>query len=490
MAFFVSNLIFGLLSIMASDVGRSNSVFIKNGKINIGRIISKVKMGEHTCLNYGEVKWYLLLGKFTSFRIDQIPFSKYMLDRFLKRKISIQLSFSVGSLALFFIILLLLAYFGWEFYWYKKVGLYFIKWHTRIVFSALFYGLILFSPLVFIGFFNKGDTVKKAYLLVLGIWSGLIILEIGLLVLGINNTYSEERTGAYQSPFELNSQNYYHVYQPYDTIASSSPEFSFVSNYNALGYLGKDWSLNKRKPSRIIVFGDSFTEGDGAPQDSCYPAKLAEMLKDSFEVLNAGVRGSDPVFGFKNLEDRLLKYKPDIVIQAVSENDVLFDFCIRGGFERFQKDGTLKFNSPPFWEPLYALSFSVRIFFHLLDLNLSQPCGNSQNVSLVWKRNRILNEVFHRYELLGKRHHFKTYVLFYPTKFEVKKDKWFFDFSPSKKYISNLTTVDYIDVFPCYRHKMKQLNKDPMSFYWKIDGHHNASGYALMAECVAEAIQE
>jgi hypothetical protein len=37
---------------------------------------------------------------------------------------------------------------------------------------------------------------------------------------------------------------------------------------------------------------------------------------------------------------------------------------------------------------------------------------------------------------------------------------------------------------------MKQLNKDPMSFYWKIDGHHNASGYALMAECVAEAIQE
>jgi len=411
-----------------------------------------------------------------------------MKSKFLQRRIAIHISFTVSQLFLFLLILLGFAYLIWEFYWFQKVGYYFIKWHTRIVFSALFYGLILFSPLVFIGFFNKGNTVKKAYLIVLGIWSGLIILEIGLLVLGINNTYSEARTGAYQSPFELNSQNYYHVYQPYDTIASSSPEFSFVSNYNALGYLGKDWSLNKRKPSRIIVFGDSFTEGDGAPQDSCYPAKLAEMLKDSFEVLNAGVRGSDPVFGFKNLEDRLLKYRPDIVIQAVSENDVLFDFCIRGGFERFQKDGTLKFYPPPAWEPFYALSLSGRIFLNFFGKNISEPCGCNKNSNLEEKRNQILKDVFNKYDSLGKKYHFKTYFLFYPTKFEVLKNKWFFDFTQAQKHISTLSNVGYLDVFPCYRLKMNQLGNEPKMYYWKIDGHHNSKGYNLMAECVAESL--
>jgi lysophospholipase L1-like esterase len=413
-----------------------------------------------------------------------------MLDRFLKRRFSLQFSFSIGGLLVFFLFFLLLAYLGWEFYWYNKVGLYFIKWHTRIVFSAFFYGIILFSPTIILAIFKKDEIVKKAILLAFGIWNGLVLIEIGLSIIGINKTYSEERRGAYQSPFELNASNYYHVYHPYDSNTSSSPEFSFVSKYNALGYLGKDWSLIKSKPTRLIVFGDSFTEGDGAPQDSSYPAILAEMLKDSFEVLNAGVRGSDPVFGIKNLEDRLLKYQPDLVIQAVSENDVLFDFCIRGGFERFQKDGTLKFNSPPIWEPLYALSYSLRIIFNLMDKNLSEPCGNCDDLSLEMKRNSLLKEVFDRYELLGKKYHFKTLVLFYPTKFEVKKDKWFFDFTPSKKYISNLSTVNYIDIFPCYRQKMKLSNKDPMHYYWKIDGHHNSSGYKLMAECVAEAIQK
>ncbi len=406
----------------------------------------------------------------------------------LQRTYSFTIRFTGLQLLLWGAGALLAAYLGWELYWWNKIGLYFIKWHTRIVFSALLWGGVLFAPVYVFSLFKRGDGLKKVLSIAIAVWLALVVSEVLFAITSKHKTYSEERSGFYRSPFDPEPENVYHIYNSGKEVSVKAPEFTFSIEYNALGFAGAAWAEEKTNRQRIITLGDSFTEGDGAPMDSCYPALLQHMLGNDFEILNAGVRGSDPVFGIKNMEDRLLPYRPDVVVQAVSENDVLFDFCIRGGYERFQPDSTVRFNSPPWWEPLYAMSYSLRMFMHAAGCNMSEPCGSKTNPALIADHNRILKEVFDRYEKLAAQNGFTALMLFYPTKYEVFRNAYDFDFSEAKQYIETLPHVQWADAFPCYRQKISASGMRAEDFYWTIDGHHNPRGYHLMAQCVAEAL--
>jgi lysophospholipase L1-like esterase len=59
--------------------------------------------------------------------------------------------------------------------------------------------------------------------------------------------------------------------------------------------------------------------------------------------MNAGICGSDPCYDFMQLKDHLLAYQPDMIIQMISTNDASTDLQLRGGLERFQADGTVKY---------------------------------------------------------------------------------------------------------------------------------------------------
>jgi lysophospholipase L1-like esterase len=323
------------------------------------------------------------------------------------------------------------------------------------------------------------------------VWVVMVMTEVVFLFTDSYKTYSEERSGYYRSPFDPEPDNYYHVYHCGDTLTVKAPEFSFLTRYNSLGFLGNEWREAKDSTRlRIITIGDSFTEGDGAPMDSCYPALMQKVLGENIEVLNAGVRGSDPVFGIKNFEDRLLNFQPDVVIQAVSENDVLFDMCIRGGYERFQRDSTVKFNSSPWWESIYAMSYVSRLFFHAFDYDMATPCGSIKNPAFIANQNLLLQEVFDRYEKIAATNNIKVLFMFYPTKFEVFRDAYDFDFSQAKKHLETLPHVSYVDLLPCYRSVIKSEGKKAADYYWIIDGHHNSTGYKMMAECIAEKVLE
>lgn len=410
----------------------------------------------------------------------------------MKEKLLSTYSFTIRftglQMLLWSAVLLFMAYLSWEIFWWNKIGLYFIKWHTHLVFTALLFAALLFTPIYLFSFFGQGDSRKKVWSMAISVWIVFLFLELALLVLGWNKTYSETRSGYYRSPFEPEADNTYHIYHPNDSLKVTAPEFSYTALYNSLGFLGKEWPVEKSSRKRIITLGDSFTEGDGAPMDSSYPAQLQKLLGDSFEILNAGVRGSDPVFGVKNFEDRLLAYQPDLVLQTISENDVLFDMCIRGGYERFQPDSTVRFASPPWWEPIYAMSYVSRIFFHAFGFDMSEPCGNIKNPAYVAQQNELLKDVLNRFEATASANNTPVLIVFFPTKFEVFRDAYDFDYTLAKQYIKTLPHVSYIDLFDCYRSKIKNSGKPKEDFYWVIDGHHNPRGYGLMANCIAEGI--
>lgn len=79
---------------------------------------------------------------------------------------------------------------------------------------------------------------------------------------------------------------------------------------------------------RMVILGDSLTEGYGVPRESAYPALLEKKLNEAklqgqrWKVVNAGVSGSTSASGLSRLQWQL-KSKPDVLIVALGANDGL-----------------------------------------------------------------------------------------------------------------------------------------------------------------------
>jgi lysophospholipase L1-like esterase len=148
------------------------------------------------------------------------------------------------------------------------------------------------------------------------------------------------------------------------TVARS--EFRFRVVTNALGF--RDPRLPGPKPPatvRVVVVGDSFTQGYGVREDEAYPRRLEARLgahdaARRFEVVNLGVPGTNPRDYLGNLRDVGLAYRPDVVLVAVGANDV-HDVRIQPrtgtqfGWERLSEAQRAVARPRPLWRRLPGL---------------------------------------------------------------------------------------------------------------------------------------
>jgi len=113
---------------------------------------------------------------------------------------------------------------------------------------------------------------------------------------------------------------------------------------------------------RIVVLGDSFTQGYGVAEDEAYPRVLERLLQRAdpaqrVSVVNLGVPGTSPRDYLQHLEDPGLTYAPDLVLVGVMGNDVQDVWIQRRFGVRFaaevlrnvQRDLT---DERPFWRRL------------------------------------------------------------------------------------------------------------------------------------------
>jgi lysophospholipase L1-like esterase len=108
----------------------------------------------------------------------------------------------------------------------------------------------------------------------------------------------------------------------YDQVAQRDP-YAVEIQYNSLRF--RDVEPAPRPPGvhRVVVVGDSFTEGEGVKEGDAYPRVLEKLLNDGggrWEVRNCGRRGSDFPQLYAVFEDAL-KYSPDVVVYAMVLND-------------------------------------------------------------------------------------------------------------------------------------------------------------------------
>lgn len=118
----------------------------------------------------------------------------------------------------------------------------------------------------------------------------------------------------------------YHMMAPlrYDSLAARAP-WAVESRFNSLGFREVEPSPPPAGVKRVVVFGDSFTEGQGVRADDVMARLLQRSLDAraprSFEVRNGGRRAHD----FPELRDvwrTALRYEPNVLVYAMVLNDV------------------------------------------------------------------------------------------------------------------------------------------------------------------------
>jgi lysophospholipase L1-like esterase len=111
----------------------------------------------------------------------------------------------------------------------------------------------------------------------------------------------------------------------FDDIARFHP-WAVESRYNALRFRDVPPAPVAPGKRRIVVFGDSFTEGQGVKEDETVARVLARLLEEQapgrYEVRNCGRRGLDLPELFGGFEASL-QYDPDLVVYALVLNDAV-----------------------------------------------------------------------------------------------------------------------------------------------------------------------
>jgi lysophospholipase L1-like esterase len=391
-----------------------------------------------------------------------------------------------------FIVIPLLAYWGWETYWATQVGYLFIKWHTHLM------------PFVYIGFIGiyllkilyqkyQSQKLKYIFLLSASLLLSFFIAETFFVFTGVNKVYIEKISGVYVSSYLSIDKNHYHVWPPGKPHKIIKPYYCFWYPTNSLGFSDEEWRKNKTPgEKRILALGDSFTEGDGAPYDSSYVASLRRLLishgDSSYYVLNGGISGSDPFNNYINLKGLLLPYKPDFIIQSWSSSD-MEELLMRGGLERFQKDGTVKFMTAPWWEPVYAVSYVSRVFFNLAGYDQVLRKKGPMSATEKERIDQSVKDLFTQYKALCLQNNIKMVIVLHPEQGEVETNKYDYDLGLVIHYLTSDLQIRVVDLLPAYRSYIKNNHREPAAYYWKYDGHHNSRGYAMMAETTLDEIR-
>lgn len=162
----------------------------------------------------------------------------------------------------------------------------------------------------------------RAALILLSIVSALFVLEI----------YSRLTYVEYHLPLDCFQYDdlLNHSHTPNKICRSVTPEWNVIYSINSQGLRDKERSFEKpANIFRILMLGDSFTEGWGVAQNKTFSAVLEEKLntlgKGRFEVINMGVGSYSPLLEYLQLKNVGLKFQPDLVILNFDYTDFVDD---------------------------------------------------------------------------------------------------------------------------------------------------------------------
>lgn len=106
-------------------------------------------------------------------------------------------------------------------------------------------------------------------------------------------------------------------------VAARAP-FAVEFRYNSLFFRERELGPKPAGVTRVVVLGDSFTEGQGVQEADTTVRRLEALLNASgtrrWEVLSCARRGAD-FPSLSKMFDKVLPYRPDVLVHAMVLND-------------------------------------------------------------------------------------------------------------------------------------------------------------------------
>lgn len=295
-----------------------------------------------------------------------------------------------------------------------------------------------------------------------------------------------------------------------------SLEFTVAVNINERG-LRADDSLGYAKPpgiQRVLVIGDSFTEGFGVEAEDAYAAQLEALLNadgTSVQVINGGVAGYGTAHALRFLMHEGLQYQPDLVIYGFYPNDVsdsagsnLFSLTADGALnplpisisDDYQISSFLNNNFYTYRALNRALKFLGRQS-GLIERprELSWPIYRAaleEDEIQAWALTAaLLQEMQRVVSAAGAR----LLVVGLPEIFQVLDTRWeevtAGSAEPLRRDAPGIALaerippgVDYLDLLPVF-----QSYTDRSALYYPLDTHFTPDGHKLVAERIADRIR-
>jgi len=293
--------------------------------------------------------------------------------------------------------------------------------------------------------------------------------------------------------------------------ASGIGKFGESYKINSVGFRNTENALKKTPGTyRIMVIGDSFTFGQSVNLEEAYPKQLERILKlenISCEVINCGTIGYNMWQYFEVLKRKVLLYSPDVVVLGLFLNDISESIAPNkksktwkgsNPFERKRMSGLMsQFSLSHLLSNLnYLLESKYRYrrgYAYLQGIEKRQkiftgPKGKWYRIGygkLEKEKYTEFRETLEKFILTSRSAGTQVIGLMIPDAGQLH--------DPDKQAINRFFAhthlefgVPFIDVTPRF-----EMEKDPESLYlFPIDAHTSMKGHRLIAEAIAECIQE
>ena len=136
------------------------------------------------------------------------------------------------------------------------------------------------------------------------------------------------------SPPMIHDESVHHKLIPGTLTEFKSREFHYIQRVNHVGLRGEDFNVEKAVDTyRILMLGDSFTNGRGVRDDETFSALLEESLSTAgrkVQVLNAGVDSYSPILSYRQLATNFgALLDPDLVVLNFDMSDLMQEVAYR-----------------------------------------------------------------------------------------------------------------------------------------------------------------
>lgn len=261
-----------------------------------------------------------------------------------------------------------------------------------------------------------------------------------------------------------------------------------VYEYNSAGF--RDREHSKQKPlgvTRVVMIGDSVTEGAGVEADAIFSSRLQQLLGPPYEVINLGMSGLNTPQEVHVLEVEGLDYDPDVVIVNFVLNDCDFfsEFHAATQFTQ-EKDTKIGLLGDISIDPRIKrlLKSSAFMYFvksrveHLVGMITGK--GESNYYRNLWSQDycyQRMTEGFDKLKELQARNPFEVHVIIWPLLVDYKP----YAFAQIHEQVKHeaeargFKVFDLVDTFASLSYRNLQVTAED-------NVHPNGKGHRLAAE--------